>query len=603
MNKMIRIYSCNETDFSSNGLAILDEAKDVCITHELNGSYNLQFEYPIDSAKWEFIANNRICRVGNECFRIRSIDNNKIYALALYMDAQFKHIQYIGDMLGKTPRYIMTQLFKNTNIHIMTDAEVKSLGMEWVNTATDFFEASKITPIVGVSTLSETLEKQSTMCELYVDNYNLALVKQIGKDNGNELTLRFNAKSAESSRDASTLITRLYPYGQDDLDISTVNNGKQYIDSPMVEKIGVYEGFSNFDECEEPDELLKLAKWQFSEDNLERIDIPKYTMTVGYVDVCEAYKYHNLNRPSIGDRVKIFDKSMNTKTLQRIITTKIYPFEPRKSTIEVGHPQVTIDSFFKDIATTNIIQKIQRNGKKEIKTSYLEMMRENVKVSINEALQNENIAKYQTGALFESPDGQSAVAIIKGQLAIAGQKTEGEWDWTTVINDNEIIVSDVFTGALYTNLCTIMSANGKLTIENSLITMQDENNIVRFECGYKNGKYVFCLYDATGEQNVYINSSGEAVFAGSINTKKDTTVGSRLNLQTTENAGEPQEPAINFINSKGVTVARLACSDEGIVRMVPIGNNSVFKIAEDKIATERDIKNLQDQINQIKNDK
>lgn len=603
MNKMIRIYSCNETDFSSNGLAILDEAKDVCITHELNGSYNLQFEYPIDSAKWEFIANNRICRVGNECFRIRSIDNNKIYALALYMDAQFKHIQYIGDMLGKTPRYIMTQLFKNTNIHIMTDAEVKSLGMEWVNTATDFFEASKITPIVGVSTLSETLEKQSTMCELYVDNYNLALVKQIGKDNGNELTLRFNAKSAESSRDASTLITRLYPYGQDDLDISTVNNGKQYIDSPMVEKIGVYEGFSNFDECEEPDELLKLAKWQFAEDNLERIDIPKYTMTVGYVDVCEAYKYHNLNRPSIGDRVKIFDKSMNTKTLQRIITTKIYPFEPRKSTIEVGHPQITIDSFFKDIATTNIIQKIQRNGKKEIKTSYLEMMRENVKVSINEALQNENIAKYQTGALFESPDGQSAVAIIKGQLAIAGQKTEGEWDWTTVINDNEIIVSDVFTGALYTNLCTIMSDNGKLTIENSLITMQDENNVVRFECGYKNGIYVFCLYDAAGEQNVYINNSGEAVFAGSINTKKDTTVGSRLNLQTTENAGEPQEPAINFINSNGVTVARLACSDEGIVRMVPIGNKSVFKIAEYKIATERDIKNLQDQINQIKNDK
>ena len=603
MNKMIRIYSCNETDFSSNGLAILDEAKDVCITHELNGSYNLQFEYPIDSAKWEFIANNRICRVGNECFRIRSIDNNKIYALALYMDAQFKHIQYIGDMLGKTPRYIMTQLFKNTNIHIMTDAEVKSLGMEWVNTATDFFEASKITPIVGVSTLSETLEKQSTMCELYVDNYNLALVKQIGKDNGNELTLRFNAKSAESSRDASTLITRLYPYGQDDLDISTVNNGKQYIDSPMVEKIGVYEGFSIFDECEEQDELLKLAKWQFSEDNLERIDIPKYTMTVGYVDVCEAYKYHNLNRPSIGDRVKIFDKSMNTKTLQRIITTKIYPFEPRKSTIEVGHPQITIDSFFKDIATTNIIQKIQRNGKKEIKTSYLEMMRENVKVSINEALQNENIAKYQTGALFESPDGQSAVAIIKGQLAIAGQKTEGEWDWTTVINDNEIIVSDVFTGALYTNLCTIMSDNGKLTIENSLITMQDENNVVRFECGYKNGIYVFCLYDAAGEQNVYINNSGEAVFAGSINTKKDTTVGSRLNLQTTENAGEPQEPAINFINSNGVTVARLACSDEGIVRMVPIGNKSVFKIAEYKIATERDIKNLQDQINQIKNDK
>ena len=47
-----------------------------------------------------------------------------------------------------------------------------------------------------------------------------------------------------------------------------------------------------------------------------------------------------------------------------------------------------------------------------------------------------------------------------------------------------------------------------------------KNNIVRFECGYKNGKYVFCLYDATGEQNVYINSSGEAVFAGKITSHK-----------------------------------------------------------------------------------
>lgn len=145
-------------------------------------------------------------------------------------------------------------------------------------------------------------------------------------------------------------------------------------------------------------------------------------MTVGYVDVCEAYKYHNLNSPSIGDRVKIFDKSMNTKTLQRIITTKIYPFEPRKSTIEVGHPQVTIDSFFKDIATSNIIQKIQRNGKKEIKTSYLEMMRENVKVSINEALQNENIAKYQTGALFESPDGKVPSQLSKVSWLLPDRK-------------------------------------------------------------------------------------------------------------------------------------------------------------------------------------
>ena len=60
--------------------------------------------------------------------------------------------------------------------------------------------------------------------------------------------------------------------------------------------------------------------------------------------------------------------------------------------------------------------------------------------------------------------------------------------------------------------------------------MQDENNIVRFECGYKNGKYVFCLYDATGERNVYINDSGEAVFAGKITSHKSAELYGGLTL-------------------------------------------------------------------------
>lgn len=525
---MIRLYNNNETDFTGNGIAILNGVKDVRVTRKINGEFCLDFTCPDNFEKWEHIINERICKLGSQCFRINEIDGNSVHAVAIYRDMQHRHLQYVEDMMGYTPRDIMLRLFQDTPIHIMTEAEVEEKGMEWVTERTDFFEASKITPIVGLETLSKTLEKQKAVCELYVDNYNLALVKRIGRDYGGTITLRFNAKSTESSRETSELVTRLYPYGADDLDVSTVNDGKQYVDSPLAEEIGIYEGYSMFDECEDPEELLRLAKWQFDEENLNRIDIPKYNMNIGFVDVSAVYKEKGLVSPKLGDRVKVYDTQLKTTTLQRVIGTVIYPFEPRKSTIEVGQARVTIDSFFSGLCQTQLQQYRQTNGKKEIKTSFLEMMRENVKVSINQALRNEEIAKYKTGALFESPDGSCAVAIIKGQLAIAGRKTDGEWDWTTVVNDNQIIVSEVFTGMLYTNLCTILSDDGKLIIENNLITMKDSSDTVRFECGLSGGQYVFCLYDAKGEKTVYINNDGEAVFAGRISTAKDMEVGANV---------------------------------------------------------------------------
>lgn len=86
----------------------------------------------------------------------------------------------------------------------------------------------------------------------------------------------------------------------------------------------------------------------------------------------------------------------------------------------------------------------------------------------------------------------------------------------------------MFTGSLYTNMCSVLSANGKLTIQDSMITMKDNNNTVRFECGYRNGKYVFFLYNASGERTVYIDDDGEVYFAGTLKTSKNGEIGAEL---------------------------------------------------------------------------
>ena len=532
----IHIFDRNATTFEGNGKAVLNLATDIHIAQEINGDYGLWFKHPIYDHKMQFIQPEAICKYAGQLFRIKSIQQGDVIAKAIYTDAGRKHLQYIEDIIGETPYNIMVRLFRDTPVHILSPAEVSALGMEWVTEKTDFFEVSKISPVGAMQMLTAQLEKQKANCELYIDNYNLALVRSIGSDNAKRISLNFNAKEITSELDSSALTTRMYPYGMDDLDISTVNGGKQYIDSPYINTFGIIENYCEFGDCEDPEELLELARWQFSPDNLERIDVPKYNLKVKYVDAAAVYMRHALRKPKLGDRVTIFDEQTGTNATARIVKTDIYPQSPEKSTIEVGQALTTFQSFLGTVKAAAMDYRISTNSRNQTKTSCVEMMRKNKRVTINNALKNQRIGLYDTGALFESPDGTCAVAIINGMLAIAAGKTNDEWDWTTVIDDNEVVVSEVFTGALYTNMCSVLSQNGKLIIEDSLITMKDKADVTRFECGYtrdketKEEKYVFCLYNAKGNRTVYINDEGEAVFAGKLSTSKNADVGSNLTV-------------------------------------------------------------------------
>lgn len=589
----IRIFDRNATIFEGNGKAVLNEASDIHVTREINGDYSLNFKHPIYNQKAKYIQPEAICRYEGQLFRIGIISQGEVSAKAIYLDAARKHLQYVDDMIGETPYNIMMRLFEDTPVHVMSNSEVKKKGMEWVTEKTDFFEVSKVTPIGALSILTEQLEKQSTVCELYVDNYNIALVKRIGADNAGRVTLRFNAKETTSELNSTSIVTRLYPYGMNDLDISTVNGGKQYIDSPYINTYGIIEGYREFDDCEEPDELLKLARWQFGENNPERIDVPKYNMQVKYVDIASVYARRHLKGIALGDRVKIFDEQTGIETIQRVIKIDKYTLEPQKSTIEVGQARVTFESFLGKMNEASSYYQASTNNRYQTKTSALEMMRYNKRVHINNMLKNEKVGLYKTGALFESPDGSCAVAIINGVLAIAAGKSGGEWDWTTVIDDNEVIVSEVFTGALYTNMCTVLSGNGKLTIQDSMITMRDNADTIRFESGYSDGKYVFKLYNAQGEETIYLGDDGNVYFAGVLKTKKDALIGAELTV------GQVNECPIIHMKGMAQDICTIESSgaDDKYTKIDTAGHlilKSVLGLYKDSVADKNQIMTKED---------
>lgn len=101
---------------------------------------------------------------------------------------------------------------------------------------------------------------------------------------------------------------------------------------------------------------------------------------------------------------------------------------------------------------------------------------------------------------------------------------------------------------LDTNETVIKSADGTTEIQGPLLLQKDSAGTLRLKQGYDraSGEFVFNMYDDTGAQTIYLNSSGEAVFAGNVQTLKDAYVGKNIYLGDTETL---EAKSIQFYNS------------------------------------------------------
>lgn len=635
----LKVYSKNKTDFASNKnlLAALRRAKDVCMSLSADGEYSLRFSLPQDDPGWQYITYECLVKCAGQFYRVKSVDGTTVNAQAVYKDAAFTFLENVGDMLGKKPREIMTVLFEGTDIHVLTETEAEALGLEWVDATTDFFETSKLNPIGGLKQLMDMLAKYKHHAELYVDNYNIALVKQIGTDKTHiKLSTDRNAKELTRSWDTSQMITRLYAYGKDDLPMGQTVYGKNFVQSPEYDQYP-RDGFMTFDEIEikingdetseearerAVKELIDAAKQQFAEGNPNRIDKPNITFNVQFLDTGNE-------TIGLGDTVTLVDADGGTYT-RRVVSMEVYPFERQRNTITTGKMPTTINDVITDLVGSYRKTQIHTNAKGELKTGWLEMMQKNKSVTINKQLKDQEIALYKTGALFEATDGSCAVAIIQGNLAISYEKVGDDWNWTTIMDGGQVIVGEVFTGTLHTDNVTVKSSYGKLSIEDGMIRIKDENDVRRLEMGYQDGQYVFIMYADDGNKTMYFDDGGNLTMTGVFQTGPDgarrTVIdGNGIQSYNANNKADGLYANSSFENDFGdaADIHQIALYDNGNalfkVFKGSMGTHmsldgSIFLTCDDnvvrfgktlmyngsEIATQKDIKNLQNQIDALK---
>lgn len=175
--------------------------------------------------------------------------------------------------------------------------------------------------------------RDAFMCEIRFDNLNqvVYLEEEFGDDKGVYLRSELNLKSVNLTLDSYDYYTRIIPIGADDLRITSVNDGKEYVENHQYsDKIRtlIWE-----DTSYEDAQTLK----EDAEGKLADMSKPKRSYSAEVRDLAKLSGKYSAFAYALGDTVTIVDEPSGIKDAQRIVKMTEYPDNPESNTVELSN--------------------------------------------------------------------------------------------------------------------------------------------------------------------------------------------------------------------------------------------------------------------------
>jgi hypothetical protein len=326
------------------------------ISHEINGDYTLSFEInsnnnklsyltidviillELDGALAEWECNGQYYRVVN---REQSKTGYKIFCKHIKHDGEKVFIPSFEAHIGCYSDDIFADIWQAAGFSYIN--YVDELGMTPCQVYTDVETQNKMT----AKQLTDTLLGVINQGEIYIDNYGIALVDEIGTGYPVlELSEDKNITNLTITEDTSDMITRLYAYGKDSLDLTSTDEGRMYTDSNNIDKYGIKEGCMEWSNISDPEMLYAQALWMFSGNNQNRIDVPSVSITCKYIDLCA--KKDKARTVHLGQKVNI--GSYNDFRITKIIYK---PLKPYDTEITIGKVKKDLFYYFRKFNTSD----------------------------------------------------------------------------------------------------------------------------------------------------------------------------------------------------------------------------------------------------------
>lgn len=309
--------------------AIIHDCTNLHQIQELNGADFIQFDLPYDSTKREFITPEKYIRLFEDYYitrNIKIVKNDGKTFVRVYGEAIFYNLQKAiplleKDFLSSTPSTIIEYILEGTGWELLESDITITRDFSIDGQSNQLEQLRRVQELFGGDLIFNNQKKQ------------VSLLENSTIDNGVIFAYKKNQENIEKEIDSSDLSNRIYVYGEDGLNISSVNDGKSYVTndiSSYVTSDTIFCKELSIPDISSSDELLQYANYIKPEYATPKLF---YSLTAKDFSVLE-----NLDLSyNVGDTITVFDEELDIEIKARIVAVDYNILVPNESTITLSN--------------------------------------------------------------------------------------------------------------------------------------------------------------------------------------------------------------------------------------------------------------------------
>lgn len=393
--------------------------------------------------------------------------------------------------------------------------------------------------MLDVNNADDVLQKLCTafMVEIKYDSKNkqIYFYEKRGADRGVYFKDGLNLKKLTHKRDTYDLYTRIRPVGKDNLSITKVNDGVEYLENKTYSTKNRTYVWDAGDDYTDAQALMDDAKLMLAD-----LAAPVDSFEADLIDLANQSSVYSVLSYQLGDRIRLIDSRTGTSVVRRIVKLTRYPDKPTKNTAEISSPILKFSDLsekykaaydiintvvsgdgrytgtinvsdilhFEDgISGSSTISGI--NAKLEqatleigtVKANYISAEQADLKYATIENLKvvSEKVVSIDGDYANFKSTVTDELAAHTGQIDDL-QVAKG-WMLEGSIGDAQIAsvsANKLLAGTIDTGLINILGTDGRLSIKDNTLVIKDDSHI-RVQIGKDGGgDYSLTLWDAKG---------------------------------------------------------------------------------------------------------
>ena len=368
--KLIRLYEQDTTDFSNNGLKILNPTSAKITRNLIEYTYQLELTHLLDE-KGMMLTEERILGYNGQYFRISSIRRNlkevSIIAKHIFFDLNKNFIEDIN-IKNKTGSMALAHILGGTSYphSFSATSDIDTVA------SSRLVRKNVVSALIG-DTDNSFINRWGG--ELDIDGFTFKLNEKIGKDDGYTIQYGKNLTGLDLQLNMLEVVTRIRPVGFDGIEIDGLYVDSPYIDNyalPIIKEIKYenvkWKGSPNYEEREDDDSYIydnlaeaqaKLIELATNEFVVNEIDLPKTTINIEFIELSKTEEYKHLKflqNINIGDTVHIYHKPLDINLKSRCIEYVYDCILNKYETITLG--SYTKNFFTKTQNTNNTLDNV-----------------------------------------------------------------------------------------------------------------------------------------------------------------------------------------------------------------------------------------------------